>query len=407
MRLEIGQSMKKHVLLSAVLLASIFLLSNCGGKDDEVKEEDPKDNLSFVFGADLSYVNQILDHNGIYKDGGNISSPYKIFKDKGTNLVRLRLWHNPTWTKEIYGPAGKQLYNDLKDVEKSIKLCKEQGLSVLLDLHYSDSWADPEKQEIPGAWTAIRSLSILKDSVYQYTFKTLKYLDQKGLMPEMVQIGNETNCGMLYSNAPQGFPSLNVCDGSWTQLGEVVNSAIKAVKDASANSTVKTKIALHVADPKNVDWWFTNVLSQGKVTDFDILGFSYYPIWHPTIPIENIATTVASFKSKFKKEVIILETAFPWTDQYNDSYNNSFGGTSPFGKYPFTIDGQYSFMVDLTQAVIDGGGSGVIYWEPGWISSGLKDQWGTGSSWENATFFDFSGNPVKAIEYPSFNYIVK
>jgi arabinogalactan endo-1,4-beta-galactosidase len=102
----------------------------------------------FYFGADLSYVNQILDFNGVYKEGGKLANPYSIFKNHGANLVRLRLWNDPTWTKEIYGPGGKQLYNDLRDVARGIKASREQGLEVLLDFHYSDTWADPGKQTL-------------------------------------------------------------------------------------------------------------------------------------------------------------------------------------------------------------------------------------------------------------------
>ena len=206
----------------------------------------------------------------MYKAGGSTVSPYKIFKDNGNKLVRLRLWHNPVWTKTVYGASGTQLYNDLADVEKSIKLSKEQGMSVLLDLHYSDSWADPGKQEIPAAWKDLKDINVLKDSVYNYTFKVVSYLKAKGLMPEMVQIGNETNCGMLWSNALAGFPTCNVCNGDWQRMGAVVNSGIDAVRDVAATSTIKSKVILHVADPKNVEWWFDNMTDplKGNVTDF-------------------------------------------------------------------------------------------------------------------------------------------
>ena len=127
----------------------------------------------FYFGADLSYVNQIMDFNGVYKDYGQERSAYRIFKDHGANIIRFRLWNNPVWTKEIYGNDGTQLYNDLKDVEKGIKLSKEQDLEVLLDFHYSDTWVDPGKQEIPKAWKDIRSIDVLGDSVYRFTFNIL------------------------------------------------------------------------------------------------------------------------------------------------------------------------------------------------------------------------------------------
>jgi arabinogalactan endo-1,4-beta-galactosidase len=297
------------------------------------------------------------------------------------------------------------LYNELKDVEKSIRLSKEQGMNVLLDLHYSDTWADPGKQEIPKAWQEIKELSVLKDSVYQYTFRTLSYLNSKGLLPELVQIGNETNCGMLYTNAPSGFPSCNVCTGSqWQRLGEVINSAIKAVKDVAASSTVKTRIMLHVADPKNVEWWFDNITGQGAVSDFDLIGFSYYPLWHTTVNLDMLSGSVSKFKTRYTKDVMILETAYPWTIEGNDSYNNLFGGQNAIAGYPYSKQGQLDIMKKITQEVMDGGGTGVVYWEPAWISSDMKDLWGTGSSWENNAFFDFEGNILPSMDYMTHAY---
>lgn len=353
----------------------------------------------FYYGADLSYVNQILDHGGIYKDSNVVESPYKTFKEYGTKLVRFRLWHNPVWTKEVYGEAGTQLYNDINDVEKSIKAARDQGLEVLLDFHYSDSWADPGKQEIPSAWRAITEIDALGDSVYNYTFKTLKYLRDKNFLPEFVQVGNETNCGILYTEAPQGFPLCNVCDGNWTNAGIIYNKAIDAVRDVSETSAIKTKVILHVADPKNVEWWFDNMTSKASVTDFDVVGFSYYPLWHTTVAVSALSQSVSSFRSKYKKDVMVLETAYPWTTAADDSYNNLFGSQTPVSGFPFTKQGQMDMMKALVREVKDGGGIGLIYWEPAWISSQMKDLWGTGSAWENNAFYDFDGNALNVFNY--------
>jgi arabinogalactan endo-1,4-beta-galactosidase len=393
--------MRRNVV--AVYASLLLIAAGCQTDQSTPSTDSPE----FYFGADLSYVNQILDGGGVYKDEGEIRSPYRIFKDHGSNLVRLRLWHNPAWTKEVYGAEGTQLYNDLYDVEKSIRLSKEQGLNVLLDFHYSDMWADPGRQEIPKAWLQITTMDVLKDSVYNYTFKTLTYLNSRGLLPEFVQIGNETNCGMMYSNAPNAFPALKGCDGHWQRLGEVVNAAIKAVRDVTENSTIKTKIIIHVADPKNVEYYFDNLTGTGRVTDFDILGVSFYPIWHTTVKVDQLSNSVASFKNKYAKEVMILETAYPFTSEANDSYNNLWGSETPIEGYPYTIDGQLAMMKKITQEVKDGGGVGVIYWEPAWISSPAKDLWGTGSSWENNTFFDFQGNVIPSIDFMEAVYTMQ
>ena len=151
-------------------------------------------------------------------------------------------------------------------------------------------------------------------------------------MPELVQIGNETNCGMLYEHnggVVYGFPSCNGCSGQWGNLRSVISSAITAVRDVSVASGHKTKILLHVADPVNVDWWFDNVVNGGQLIDFDIIGFSYYPIWHTGVSIPQLSDKVAGFKSKYGKDVMMLETAYPWTNAGNDSYNNAFGSQAP------------------------------------------------------------------------------
>jgi arabinogalactan endo-1,4-beta-galactosidase len=365
------------------------------------------DDPNFYFGSDLSYVNQILDHGGQYKDNNVVKDPYQIFKDHGNDLVRLRVWHNPQWTKEVYTPDGSQLYNDMVDVAKAIASSKQHGMKVLLDFHYSDRWTDPGAQEIPAAWKDIKAIDVLEDSVYNYTLKTLKYLEVRGLMPEFVQIGNETNCGMLYefNETPvDGFPSCNGCNGQWTNLRTVINSGIQAVRDVSATSAIKTKILLHVADPVNIDWWFDNVMSGGTVHDFDIIGFSYYPIWHTGVSIAQLSDRVAGFKTKYNKDLIILETAYPWTTAGSDGYANLFGSQPPVTGFPYTQQGQFDMMKAITQEIIDGGGIGIVYWEPAWISADIRDLWNAGSSWENCTFFDFNGNVIKGMDYMKSAY---
>lgn len=363
------------------------------------------DDTVFHFGSDLSYVNQILDHGGVYKVNNQVKDPYQIFKDNGNEIVRLRLWHNPVWTKTIYEPDGPQLYNDLLDVSKAIDRSRKLGMKVLLDFHYSDIWADPGAQEIPAAWKDIKEIAVLRDSVYNYTVKSLKFLESKGLLPEFVQVGNEINCGMLYEfnqNPVAGFPSCNVCGGQWSNLRTVLNGAIKAVRDVSATSTVKTKVLLHVADPGNVEWWFDNVAAG--VNDFDIIGFSYYPIWHTNVPLTALSDRVNTFRTKYNKQVMILEAAYPWSTANNDGYPNIFGGQAPMAGYPYTPQGQLDMMKAITQEMMDGGGNGIIYWEPAWITSQTRDYWNIGSSWDNCTFFDFNGNVNIGVGYMKATY---
>ena len=167
---------------------------------------------SFYYGADLSYVNEMENCGAIYKDANNINTnPYKIFKDAGANLVRVRLWHNPTWTD----------YSDYSDVKKTIQKAKDQGMRVLLDFHYSDTWTDPSKQKIPAAWESeIDNKEALGELLYNYTYETLNNLALANLLPEMVQIGNEINPMIL-----QG--EVLVWPIDWDRNSYLINKGIK------------------------------------------------------------------------------------------------------------------------------------------------------------------------------------
>lgn len=134
----------------------------------------------FSLGGDLSYVNQVQDKGGVFRDSAQVRDPFALLRQRGGNTVRLRLWHNPVWQLPY---TGGRWYSDRADVARSIQRAKAQGLAVNLDLHYSDDWADPAKQETPAAWKGL-SLPILEDSVYRYTLETLRFLEARQLLPK-------------------------------------------------------------------------------------------------------------------------------------------------------------------------------------------------------------------------------
>jgi len=399
--------MNKWYFPAWLLPVAFSLMISCKDNTEHPKDETVRyySYNQFCMGVDLSYVNQLEDFGAVYKDSGKVGDPYRIFRVHGANLVRLRLWHNPTWIRDqVYKSDTVPLYSGLNDVKKSIRRAKNLGFAVCLDFHYSDIWADPTRQTPPSAWAGIRDFAVLKDSFYAYTYSTLHNLAVEGLLPDMVQLGNEINCGLFYTNTEQGFPSVNCCDGKWVQLGELLNEGIRAVKNVSSEEGTSIETALHIADPKNAQWWFEQITGSAHVNDFDIIGLSYYPLWHTTVSFDNLAIVIRNLKNTFGKKIMIFETAYPWTTEYADTYSNAFGSQPPLPGYPFTAGGQYNFMVSLCQKVISGGGSGVIYWEPAWITSRMKDLWGTGSIWENATIFDFEGNTLPSINYMNANY---
>jgi arabinogalactan endo-1,4-beta-galactosidase len=362
-----------------------------------IKKEISAQN--FYFGSDLSYVNEMEDCGVIYKDNNVQTDCYQIFANHGTNLVRLRLWHTPAWYDTLN--SGKR-FSDLADVKKSILRAKTAGMSVLLDFQLSDTWADPQHQIVPKAWLAVvDNLPVLQDSLYNYVHSILKTLDSEGLLPEMVQIGNETNRGILQTEAANNAGWVL----NWARNAALFKKAIQAVR-AVENETGKTiKVALHIAGPADAGWLMDGFWSNG-VKDFDVIGLSYYWAWHKPTTIAQAGDIISTLKTKYSgKKVMIFETGYIWTTAANDAANNIIDATHP-NYAPASPANQQKWLTDLTQMVINKGGSGVMYWEPAWVSSNCWTQWGHGSHQENATFFDYDENvlPAGGMFWPTFPF---
>ncbi len=387
--------MKKYVLYLTVFFTALQIYSATA----QLRKPIHYTWQQFVMGADLSFVNQIEDFGGVFKVNDRQQDPYTIFKNNGCNNVRVRLWHNPQWIKGI---ANGTLYSDLADAEKTMRRAKQLGMSVNLDLHYSDDWADPNKQLTPDAWKNL-SLTVLKDSIYNYTLAVLNYFKAKKLVPEMIQVGNETNFGMCW---PVGKVD-EKNDTSWQNFGVLLNAGIKAVRDFSKTSAIKPQIILHEAQLQTAHQWIEKITTVGKVTDFDIYGLSHYYKWSTVHPLQDVEDTIRLLHNTYHKKVMIVETAFPWTFENADHYNNLFGDPKELIGFTASKEDQLKYMTGLVQAVINGGGSGIMYWEPAWITSPMKDRWGTGSSWENAALFDFKGNVLPGMRFMGAVYKFK
>lgn len=338
----------------------------------------------FYFGADLSYVNEMEDCGVTYYEDQVSEDPYAIFQQHGCNLVRLRLWHTPSWYDELN--EGNR-YGDLDDVKKAIGRAKAHGMEVLLDFHLSDRWADPGNQLAPQAWLpVVDDTDVLKDSLYNYIFNTLSHLHGEGLLPEWVQIGNETNKGILLSPADNQTWTLN-----WARNAALFNSALQAVDAVEQLYGQEIRTVIHIAGPSQADWHVNGFVTNG-VTGFDCIGLSYYWPWHMPTDIEDTRNIIESLKAQYPdKGVMIVETGYIWTTGWNDNANNLFNSTHP-DYSPASPENQREWLIDLTTAVIQAGGAGVVYWEPAWVSSPCRTEWGQGSNYENAAFFDFGNN---------------
>ena len=357
-----------------ILFSSLII--SCSKSTLETIEDDNR-ALSFYSGVDLSYVNEMEDCGAIFKNLDNaVQDPYKIFYDAGAKIVRIRLWNNPEWTN----------YSNIEDVKKSISRAKMLGLKILLDFHYSDTWADAGKQIIPKEWEElINDQNALGQKVYSYTKSVLEVLISENLKPDIVQIGNEINTMILQEENNHNS------EIDWDRNSFLINSGISAVRDLEKG----IEVMLHIAQPENASWWFNEASTNG-ITDFDWIGLSYYPKWS-TVNIDDIDLEVKSLIENYNKRLMVVETAYPFTLESKDNASNILGEDSLISNFPASVDGQHNYLKYLKSKLISGGAEGLIYWEPAWVSTRCKTLWGTGSHWENSTLFNFENKANKGV----------
>lgn len=324
-------------------------------------------------GADLSYVNTLEQCGLQYRYNDAKADPFDLTKRFGGNVVRVRLFVNP----------ASNTHGDLADATRTIRRARAAGLKVQLDFHYSDNFTDPGHQQMPAAWESLTQDQLVT-KIHDYTYETLTGLAMQGLMPDLVQVGNETNGNIVVADNADLYP-LN-----WDRSRPLFNAAIRAVREAGAYRPIRPKVILHVAGPQNVDWWFGEATSHG-VTDFDIIGVSYYPSY-TDVTLPQFGPMVKQWKAKYHKDVLVVETAYPFTFDYADSTNNNIWTEGLEPGYDASPAGQRDFMIALTQTVLDNGGIGVEYWEPAWSAVPCDLNYVQGSTWENVTWFDWRAN---------------
>ena len=332
-----------------------------------------------IQGVDLSYVNAVEAGGGVYRDTSGLRvDPYGYFAERGAELVRLRLWHTPE-NNDGYcdGPITS---GGLDDVLLAARRADSAGMAINLALHYGDYFVDPGKQRRPAAWDGLPE-EVLRDSIYRYTYRVLDRMREQGTVPAILAVGNETDNGFVDAAAPtDGF--------DWATDGPKFQAGINAVRDFNESNGTATKAAIHMT--QRYVRYGAEALRGAGVTGFDVFGVSFYPYFDPEESIAEIGELVHHLATTYGKEVMIFETGFSWNDTAGgDDYNNFLGGNGNTVPYPATPAGQLAFLLDLQRTVCDNGGTGVFYWEPAWISSGMCDAWGQGSSYENASFFDF------------------
>jgi arabinogalactan endo-1,4-beta-galactosidase len=364
-----------------MLIPLFFVVAVLRPSDGSSRPARPAERDAFLTGADVSMLPQIEDLGGRFRNDGAPGDAIGILKEHGIRCIRLKLWHAPA-----------DSYNTLERVLAMARRIREQDLEFLLDFHYSDTWADPGRQTKPAAWTAC-GIDALEDSVFQYTRRVISALIGQNTRPDMVQIGNEINAGLLWNEGRVGggfdTPS------QWANLGRLLKAGIRGVREAGAGGD-SVRILIHYANAANNSgcrWFFDRVFAQG--VEFDAIGLSYYPWWHGTLA--GVRVNLDDLAGRYGKDVYILETAYPWTLAGADRTGNLIGDSGQLhAGYPATVDGQARFLGDLIGIVRntrDRRGAGLFYWEPEYISVPP-----IGSPWENAALFDFSGNALRSMD---------
>jgi arabinogalactan endo-1,4-beta-galactosidase len=168
------------------------------------------------------------------------------------------------------------------------------------------------------------------------------------------------------------------------------NRGLQAIADFNKKNHQKVETMLHVAQPENAEWWFKDA-NANTVKNYDWIGLSYYPKWSK-YDLNKLESTLKNLKKSYGKKLMVVETGYPYSTLEYDKANNILDKDAAIKNYPISPDGQLSFMLDLVKTCKNAGAEGVVYWEPAWISTACKTQWGTGSHWENAAFFDASNS---------------
>ncbi|MCK5731114.1 MAG: glycosyl hydrolase 53 family protein [Draconibacterium sp.] len=315
---------------------------SCSISDSNIEPE-----LSVLeFGGDFSIMKKMEDAGGLYKVDGIVKEGLEIFGDNGYSWARLRIFHTPN----MIGPVC----NDLNYTIKLAQKAKKFGFKILLNLHYSDNWADPGHQDIPVAWQNL-SFELVQDSLYNYTRKVIEAMDNAGVLPDMVQIGNEINNGMMW---PHGKLWIDPNITNWDNLSTLLQTGIRGVKDASNGDGIS--IMIHAANGGDVNAsykFYKNIIDRD--VDFDVIGLSYYPWWHGTF-IE-LEANILYLSRKFYKDFSIVETAYYSKNWYPEP--TPWKGIEP--PFPPTEQGQYDFLVELARTLKQNTRvKTLFYWKP-------------------------------------------
>ena len=360
-----------------------------------------------IRGVDISSILAVENAGVTFcNEYGRKQDIFRTLSEHGVNYIRVRVWNEPYDSRgNSYGGGNCDLYTAAEIGRRAAKY----GMKLLVDIQYSDFWADPEKQTRPKYWIQ-HDHETLKGEIYKYTSWVLETISEAGGNIGMVQVGNETNC--FFCGETDMY---KICD--------LFASGDQAIRDFDRS----VLIAHHFANPSTGSYaWYAQVMDECNL-DYDVFATSYYPYWHGTT--ENLTTVLKEIADTYNKYVMVAETAYPYTSEDGDTFGNAVSEDSDSAvfRYDVSVEGQAQCLTDVFQAVANVGekGIGVFYWEPAWLGvngisweeqSSLWKKYGSGwatdyaaeydasvtgsggSSYDNQALFDFEGNSLKSLQ---------
>lgn len=337
-------------------------------------------------GGDISLLPSYIDHGAKYYDnaGNAISDPLVFFGEQGLNAMRVRLFVNPENAPSDH--KGQGVVQDLTYVKRLGKMIKDAGMALMLDFHYSDTWADPAKQWTPAAWTGL-SDSELNERIYSYTCEVLQEMKAAGATPDFIQTGNEISYGMLWGRSSDNASQLKKCytnnDSNWPRFTQLLKNAIKACREECP----KAQVIIHterVSQPSILQAFYDKMKSYG--VEYDIIGLSYYSYYHGTLSALN--TALNQLESRFPDKKIMLVEVGYYHDWQADNVTYDLSKT-----YPINGEGQKAFTEALIETVNKHANVNGLFWwfmeanEYGldWATKRVTDGWYNAGLFDNQT----------------------
>lgn len=369
------------------LLFTLLIIS-CSSSENRPEEEQeditpPASTSIFYKGMDLSFQSELESYNINYRsENGTVVDLLDFVEANGTNLVRLKLWHTP-----------QDGQNGLNDVKAYAQRVKAKDMSFLLNFHYSDYWADPGTQTPPLAWKNMTNDEI-RTAIYEYTKEVVTQLKNQNTLPDIIQIGNETDSGFLWNYGKVW----NDFSNNWGNYAALVREAIRAIKDIDTEEEIQ--IMLHHSSVENAIYFFTEL--EPFTLNFDMIGLSYYPQFQ-TKDLALVASKLNELATTFEKDILLAEVAYPFTLEWNDDLINYIGNLDQtISEFSPTPEGQKAYMnwlVTTIKNIPQNRGKGFCYWAPDWVAfSGNASMSTNGSSWENQCLFDFDNKALPAFD---------